>query len=516
MVQTDEVKDWGEWSAGLAVQGNWADSWKSSWTDKPQKTTERPKEIVRPVPKLQQEDRGTDRSAGWKVPDKSHMNSVKDSPWHKANKPYPQGNSPTIPRKTKDSSQTKAKPPHMMKATNPKSSSAKAPFAQSTKYTKSGKSTESPLSKSSATPSSRVSSVQQSRQPSRDGSEVKYSGTPVKFTESIPTEHAIDVPFVAEPLVVGTLEVEPSVIEHALIAIPESPKVALRASALPFVVKLPSSTPPPAIVEGPPSPTSTAIKCEPYQGETTLDRAQDGTSALPEYPSTLDVENDESDEQADSTMLVTEIPQALLNDLPPAPTSGSRLMDLGDIPVDASVRMRFHWVDNDILSSALNYTLAPEDLVDLLSPGYHWGSVYLSVEPTIISQGPDGKLFRKTLRGPALQAKKLSKLVKGLPSPTEFSAAFGNLVQLAIHQIYGIDVLKALVGAMTQYLEDFLGLSQLYTWESCLRLWLISAPDLFNGTPNIDRWYTGTDQQLESRMLVRKDQVEPTVSGRLA
>jgi hypothetical protein len=419
-------------------------------------------------------------------------------------------------RRTKDSSQTKAKPPHMLKANNTKHSPAKAPSTQSIKSAKSTKQTDSPLSRSSVTPSSRVSSVQQSRQPSRNGAEVESPGTPIESSRTTPTKHLIDVPSVDEPLVVETLVVEPSVTDPALIAIPESPKVALRASAVPFVVKLPSSIPTPTVAEGPPSPTLTAIQCAPYQDEMTQDPAQYDMSAPLEYPSTLDAEDDESHELADSTMLVTEIPQVLLNDLAPAPTSDSRLMDLGNIPIDASVRMRYHWVDKDILSSALHYTLAPEDLVDLLSPGYHWGSVYLSVEPTIISQGPDGKLFRKTLRGLALQAKKLSKLVKGLPSPTEFSAAFGNLTQLAIHQIYGIDVLKALVSAMTQYLEDFLGLSQLYTWESCLRLWLISAPDLFNGTPNIDRWYTGTDQQLESRMLVRKDQVEPTVLGRIA
>ena len=63
MVQTDEVKDWGEWSAGLAVQGNWADSWKSTWTDKPQKTTERPKEKLKPAPKLNQEDQSSDKFA---------------------------------------------------------------------------------------------------------------------------------------------------------------------------------------------------------------------------------------------------------------------------------------------------------------------------------------------------------------------------------------------------------------------------------------------------------------------
>ena len=343
-----------------------------------------------------------------------------------------------------------------------------------------------------------------------------------------------------EPLAVEPLAIEPPVIDPALIAIPESPKVALRASAVPFVVKrIPELSSNPAVPEGPPSPTLTAIKCDPYQDEARendpqyegreneiqyevrqdysqyefpQDDALYDVPAPQEYASALDVNDDESPEQDDATVLVTEIHRALLNDLPPTSSSDSRLMSLDNTPVDASVRMRYHWVDKDILSAALNYTLAPEDLVDLLSPGYHWGSVYLSVEPTIISQGPDGKLFRKTLRGPALQANKLLKLVKGLPSPTAFSTAFGNLVQLAIRQVYGMEVLKALVSAMTQYLEDFLGLSQLYTWKSCLRLWLITAHDLFNGTPNIDRWYAGADQRLESRMLVRREQVEHSVS----
>jgi len=172
----------------------------------------------------------------------------------------------------------------------------------------------------------------------------------------------------------------------------------------------------------------------------------------------------------------------------------------GTFPFDLEEQYAF--IEPLDLDAALAGSLNPMRLHRLLDPSaplFVRGS-FDEESTTILT--PEGFV---TKNASTISDNMFRKLCKGLPSPTHFLTAWSTLINCMAwsNRNEAADIIRA----MTWYGNHIVELSNGFTWESCLRVFVDHAKSRLCGRFNILSWYDAANASQQQKLLVQKTTV---------